>query len=482
MDNANMCSSKTQIRLGFLHLLFGLSAITSMIICISYNNYEKSYSYIGVLPGIFFVFNLLLWLFEDKRRPKITVYVFLTIQWLRTVLLPLIGTLSGYFSTIGNFATKESTEIALNLTVYETIAMFLTCILCLKMIKYRATSSTIQVQLSGNKYIYTAFIFVAIGLFIATGANSYQFFMVQLSSDNRLSFENTSKNNVIEAIIGYGLNFIVILLLYHCAKKYIRTNKSIYVYIALGVSLLRLCLIASEGRLSILYLLGTFLIILPRLFPEHKKRLKSLIFLTGVAVIGLLTVYKVYYAFLYDSYTEAIKSNTFNLGDISSQIDSYFFGIKTLARNIEFCLRSNISIFNLFTDMLKNTFGLHYFMRNQLSTVQQYNLYIYSGVATSGYLFSSLAYGYLYVGALFAPIFSCINLVIAFFSEKLIFRIKSLDILYIASLIFVRIQYSVFSNFPQSWNIISRTIVIGVLVIGGSSLFEKLRRERNRIC
>lgn len=478
MDNANTYSLKMQIRLGFLYLVFGLSAIASAIICIFYGNYAKSYSYIAMLPGIFLIFDLLLWMLEGKNRPKITLYVFLIMQWLRTVILPMIGTLSGYFSTVGSFATEKSAELALRLTIYETIAMFLVCILCLQMIKYRGISQTVQVRISGNQYIYTAFILVAAGLFLTTGLKTYQFFLIQLSSGKRLSLENTSENNVIEAIIGYGLSFIVILLLYYCAKKYIQTYKRIYVYLALGVSLLRLCLISSEGRLSILYLLGAFLIILPRLFPDHKKRLKSMIVLTGVAVIGFLTVYKVYYAFLYNSYTEAIKANSLNLEGISSQIDSYFFGLKTIARNIEFCKPSETSVFHLLTDMLKNTFGLHYFMRGHLSTVQQYNLYIYSGTATSGYLFSSLAYGYLYAGPFFAPVFSCVNLVIAFLSEKLLCRIKNLDVLYISSLIFVRIQYSVFSNFPQSWNIISRTLVISVLVIGGASLFEKHRRAR----
>lgn len=226
------------------------------------------------------------------------------------------------------------------------------------------------------------------------------------------------------------------------------------------------------------YLLGAFLFILPQLFPEYKSQIIRYIAIISAAVIGLMTIYKVFAAFLYDSYLAAVKASSFGLYDMATQIDIYFYGVKTVARNIAFCRQSNLSLFHSFFDIFRNTFGIHYlFKGTDYTTLEYYNLYLYSGLSTSGHLFSSIAYGYQYLGAILAPLATCFNLVIAFWVEKKLNRIQSLDIYYIISILFVRLSISVFSNFSQSWNVVSRTLIIGMTVIGLSTLFKRRARD-----
>lgn len=100
-------------------------------------------------------------------------------------------------------------------------------------------------------------------------------------------------------------------------------------------------------------------------------------------------------------------------------------------------------------------------------------MYIYGDSTTSGHLFSSIAYGYLYLGIILAPIATCFNIFVSSIIEKIIKSIKYIDILYIVCLVFVRISITVFSNFSPSLSIISRTLIIGGAVIGCSSLLKK---------
>lgn len=57
-------------------------------------------------------------------------------------------------------------------------------------------------------------------------------------------------------------------------------------YFALIFAMVRLCIISSEGRMSQIYLLGTFLIVLPKLFPEYKQKIRSYIIIVAGGCFG----------------------------------------------------------------------------------------------------------------------------------------------------------------------------------------------------
>lgn len=242
---------------------------------------------------------------------------------------------------------------------------------------------------------------------------------------------------------------------------------------------LRLCLISSESRLAQVYILGAFLLILPQLFPQHKTQIVRSVGTVAVLVLGFMTLYKVFYAFNYDSYMEALRTSSFGVSDMAAQLDVYFYGVKTVARNTTYCMQADLGASQPVMDILRNTFGIHYLLPDVTTTVNDYNFYIYYGQQASGYLFSSLAYGYLYLGAILAPLCTCFNLAVSFWLEKLLDRIQYTDVYYIACLIYMRCAVMIFANFPQTFNYITRTVVLGFLVIGCSSIFVKRLGNRN---
>ncbi len=464
-----------------LHTILLITAFVSAISCSFNNRICQGFEFIVILPLVFIVFGfLVLWQLSrceaSRRNGVITVYIFVLLQWLRLVFLPLFGSLSGYFETYGFNVTEKAAYYSIFLIAWEAIVTFLFCIIVFNNSGHK-NDGCMEGDLSGNRWVYFGFILLALVFFIRFGKNRFKFFLIGLSNE-RLSSVADSNSSAISAIIDYGLLFLVVLIIWWCHKKYIDSGKKRYVYYALVCAGIRLCLISSEGRMSQVYLLGAFLLLLPQLFPEYKSQIIRYIALISIAVIGLMTIYKVFAAFLYDSYIDAVKASSFGLLDMTTQIDIYFYGVKTVARNIDYCNQSNFSIFHSLFDFFRNTFGIHYlFKGSDYTTLEYYNLYLYSGLSTSGHLFSSIAYGYLYLGLILSPLATCFNMAVSFWTEKKLCAIRHMDIYYIVSVMFVRLSFSIFSNFSQSWNVVSRTLIIGMTVIGLSALFK--RRARN---
>jgi len=454
-----------------------ITALISAMVCLfNIGNIGDAYTGIIIYPYLFFLFAIVLFT-QMKRTTRIgkkTVGIVLGLQWLRMVFLPCVGCLSGHYSSTENLPEK-TVILAVILTIYEAIALFLVCLLVLSKGKKSIRSNPEkQFLLKGDVRLYIVFIVFALGLMFYTGSNPYSFLRFDVD-DTRVALTNEA-GSVIEAIISNGLTFLVISILYYMKCRYETTGQKRYTYFALICVLLRLCLISSESRLAVVYLLGTFLLILPLIFPRQKKMIVMGIIITSSIIIGFLTIYKVFYAFLYSSYSEAIsaRADSFDLDLIASQIDVYFYGTRTVARGLHYVITDPPAFYTPILDLLRNTFGIHYLIgKSVITTTEGYNLFMYSGLARSGHLFASTAWGYAYLTGLLAPIATIINLLIAYWFEVKLENIRYMDVYYFMSIGFIRFAVTVFAGFGPSWNIISRTLIIGFTVIGVASITRR---------
>ncbi len=475
----NLKRRKNSYILTIFNLIVVISTISAFVICvISKDKIVNGFNAIMLLPVFYLLFYLIIAqiLKTNVRSCRITVTIYLIIQWLRMVLLPLVGILSGYFSFYGSHVNENTAELSVIMLIYESVLCGLFCCIILHF-KIHYTEYNGQIKLKGTNFLYIVFISLGVILFFSSGANQFQFFALNLSEERVSSAIAGDVGSGLDAIISYALTFLVIIILYRNYKMYQKSKKAKYMYFALIFAMIRLCIISSEGRMSQIYLLGTFLIVLPKLFPEYKLKIRRYIIIVAIAVLGLMTVYKTFYAFLYGSYLEAVRANSVDLKLLSSQIDIYFYGVKTVARNLTYCQQTKVNLFQPIFDILRSTFGVHYFLKGMgNTTIELYNMYIYGDLTTSGHLFSSVAYGYLYFGIILAPIATCFNIFVSSFIERIIKSIKHIDILYISSLVFIRTSITVFSNFSPSWSVISRMLIIGGVIIGCSSLFKNRKK------
>jgi len=463
-------------------LLYGsiITSFLSFLVCLfSGDSIGQEYFLVPLYPLLYGVLSLLIWPYmtDPTRSGRVTAGVFLMLQWLRCVLLPMLGTPAGYFTIEFNLSSESSAITAGWLFLYEMFLSFLTVYLILR---FSRRNFQPQIQnlsaLRGRTFVYVVFVLFALVLYLREGSGMYSFFLLEANA-GRVNAADNNINQIISALIGFGLTFAVILLIYFCFKRYCVTGLSRYVYLALVIALLRICLISSssDGRLAVLYPVGAFMLLLPKLFKRHSRLIIRSIVLFGVIVIGLLTIYKVFHAFTHDSYAEALQSGMEDFGqtDAATQINVYFYGVQNIAKNIFVADKLQLPMGKILEDLLRNTFGVHYLLKDSSqTTVALYNLYIYEGRQASGHLFSSLAYGYTYLGPFLAPFATAFNIFVASLVEKLLRKTKYIDTFYIAALIYVRLVYNIFSNFPASWNNASRNLILGFIIIGGASLLK----------
>lgn len=464
-----------------------LSSIISLVICIvNNNNIHDSLFITAIYPLFYLVFSLPLisLLIGRERGGRITVSVFLLLQWLRFVLLPALSTISGYFSVVSDIADESSAKIASYLCLFELVITSCLCYVILKFSKRRDNALSISYDLSGSPVIYLLFFGAMFILFLLRGRGMFTFLMLSSNVQSRASLSD--RNLVLYALFEYGLICFMIVSLYYCYNMSRKTGKKKYVWFAVLLCMLRICIISteSESRMAILYSVGVSLFLLPRLFPSEKKKIFVTIFATGITVIGLLTIYKTFRAFMYDSYAEAIiegRSST-DMNYISYTIDSYIYGVKDVARNIFISQQTEMSFHNIIADVVQNIFGLKYlFPSTGNTTIGEYNYFIYGGGRISGHLYSAIAYGYNYTGLILAPLATCWNIVIVSFIESQLNRFKSLDTQYIYCLIFVRSLASMFACFPLTLNYLARTMILGAIVVGGASLFQARHNQKEKL-
>ena len=96
-----------------LKLLVVISAFFTFILCtINSGKIVNGFNAIMLLPLFYLLFFLIIVQILELRSSscKITVTIYLLIQWLRMVLLPLVGIISGYFSFYGSHIDENTAE------------------------------------------------------------------------------------------------------------------------------------------------------------------------------------------------------------------------------------------------------------------------------------------------------------------------------------------------------------------------------------
>lgn len=439
---------------------------------------DSQASFLFLLPLIYCVFSMLLQLpgKAQKNACTITLYIVWITQWIRCVFMPV----AGYFS--GVYAGTDLTESVL-LLAYEQVIVWLVCLL----LTYKESGRVLHKPLnreptsdfpntltfSGTYLLYGVFIAFAAVLYWFFGRNQDLFSFIFLDTEERVGDITDSGSVMIREIILMGLNVLTLCVIHFCYTRYASTEERRYVTAAIMVAVLMLCIIVGERRTSQVYKLFAYSWILIALFPRHRKSILKWLIITAVFVLAMMSIYKFFYAFLYDSYLEAIQHSSMDLAETVRMFDSYFYGINTLDRNFVFINAQSVPFTQLFKDVLVNIFGVHYLMGSTATTTELYNLYLYGGEQATGYLFSAVGYGCLFFGKLLAPLLTALNVAVAAFLEKTLRRVTSLEFSYAFALVYMRYAFGIFCSFPSLLNSASRTLVLYAVVVGLSGILRK---------
>ncbi|MBS7262198.1 MAG: hypothetical protein KIG36_01140 [Eubacteriales bacterium] len=468
-------SGKGKIQFFALKLTFLIVGLIGALIMTAVTVTGRTYSWMTINVFIYALGAALLFFLEDKNDGvgMLTILMVAAVQALRCVVLPVTETLTDNFAEYSYIYTFEE---ACRLTVWEQ-AVIWAASLCVAKVKLpfrrRAVDETIadkKPALSGWFPVYLVLLAIALALVPVLNPEGKRLFSFFLISDDggRVIEESALNINILRSMINIALDMLTVGFIVGAYQAYCRNEKPIFVLLAVLVAVTRMSIITGERRQAVLCVMLALLYLLCRLFSKHWKKILLSMAVAGGIIIGLMSIYKFYYAFLYSSYAEAWEAGGgITAKQIVGWIDDYFFGLETVTKNMRFSTfpQVHIGFEQLLIDIGRDIFGIHFLFGGMPTTVNYYNLLIYNGAKDTGWLFSSIGYGYMYLGGFFAPVFTIINFIAAVLFERLLHRTVNAEPVYIVGYVYTRIILNVFGSFPGTLNNISQYMTLAGLVL-----------------
>lgn len=438
-----------------LGIFFVFSSFITFVVCLLS---QTDYCVVGVLPFSYIFLSFFLFYSFKKRVFPITVLIIGVLLWIRMVLIPFMGVTDSLYQT-NLFKDDELAYDAIKLCVYEgwVITIFLGV---LTKIKRPSTGLSTPRRLEGSLRFYWIIILIALGVYFTIGRNMHLFeFAIKTVGETTERGKETldAFPLLIRQIVSCGFLFVFFVWVERNRKKYMLSSNSMYSNLAILGALLLVCVIIGERRSSQIYIAFASCWLLVHVFNSQKRKIISYVVGTTAFVLIMMTIYKVFNAFLFSSYSEALQNSDVSSGFSASMIDAYFYGINTIAKNLSFGHVADLNILNFLYDILRSTFGLNFLAPHGISlTSQYYNLYLYGGEQSTGYLLSSVGYGYIYFGFILSPFISCLNIFFLTFMERKMKNVSSIEMSYIWAYLYMRFAFSLLGSLPPLISLSSR--------------------------
>ena len=432
-----------------------------------------SFKIVATLPFVFSIVFLFLFPTSFKKTSSLTVAIVYSLFFMRMVIIPVYGIVDGYFTGDVSSTLSENCSISVGLSLYEYVAV---CFILFIFVSNKQSNNAVtkSLYLYGSKYFYDIVILIALVLFVIRGRSMgfFEFGFKSIGGDLERSGD-IEGGGLLRILYSLGITFIYLLLTSYFANKYRSTASHKYVTYSIIIAMVMISIISGERRTSQLYKGFACIWLLVGLYPLYKKQTTRSLVIVAAIIIAGMTLYKQYHAFLYESYAEAL-SHARGVGMSTGMLDAYFYGLNTISKNISFADTGHLGITNLLYDLARNIFGLNYFVpRGYPLTSELYNLTLSYGESETGYLLSSVGYGYAFFGIVLAPLFTCINVLAMLLLEKAMRSTSSLEMSYIWAFIFMRFGFGFLGSYPPLINLTSRMLFVDGGLVLVASFFNK---------
>lgn len=426
-----------------LSLLILFICLVVSIVCF-FEQINGIYKYIFLLPIVYCVLFLIILNPLMKKSKSYTVKIFTFCCALRYVLHPLLLSLYPIygFSRFENY-NINSINMALFLMMYELI-------ICSLLLKYFCYNFTIPnkveryIDLPNGNVIIIGFIIIALLIFfiIPETRSRISFFALKTNTNMRISaIQMTTFKYFLEQIFQIGRLALYIVIVVICQNKFRINKKKRYIIFAFLVSVLNMGIIIGEARSVQVQFGFAAVYLLSQCFPEYSRKMSNILIITAGLIIILMTIYKQFYAFKYDSYLTAIINFDIDMYEITKTSEIYLLGPQSVSSammlknlNIEFNIK------RLLFDFVRSFMGLNFIAKkiDMQTTSVIYNLFVTNGYSTNGYLIPITAQGYLYFGWILSPILLCLFLKLSLFLEKTFRTSQSAYTIFFMAYLFAR--------------------------------------------
>ena len=459
----------------FLLDLIGIvTAYVSFFICMfNADSFDKNISGIVFAP-LLFGFFMTLFAFKNYNKRHsypLTIRATIIIMWVRAVLMPLAGAFSDYYSNMPFQAEAIKTSVLIFL--YENLAIYVLLFILNSLdrqrsnkISLRSDDAGLVSSLHGSSFMYIFFFVFAVAIYFLFLRGTKIFSFVVLDAQKNVVDAEEGNDTIALYIFLMAIIILVLYTIQKCAEKYKKSGNIMWVILAIGICLLRISLLTSSGRMGQIYICFGLGAVLVSLFPKQRKGILMTILIVSLTVVVSVSIYKTFYVSAYGDYSTAIERQTFDFRLIASQIDGYLAGPRMVSSNMNYIYSNDTSYSTFFYDIFRNIFGVHYlFKKGQVGTVGLYNLWLYGGKKSGGYLFSGTAYSSLYFSPFLAPLSVIVCLSLAYFFERKAKETNYIEWKYLHTFAFSRLILCGYIAFTGSLNILSRTFILYGIVI-----------------
>lgn len=472
------------------NLILIICSILITLICLfSTENYYYNYIYLWPL-----IYSLIVFIKMKFKANSIGINTVMIVSFFKFSIMPLIIVLTDvYANPIFSRGEQSYYQKGIFLELYCFIVLFLTMLFFNKLINGNKSIKNFgtEIDILGHKFLYITLFLLSITLFvfIAYPSKMISFFIINTNDNgNRLEESLSLSMMIIRQIIVIGFNLIFISSCYVGYKKYSMNNNVKFLIIPVFFAIINIGLIVGERRSLQVYTTLCCLIILLYIFREHRKLILGSIGITSFIVLSGMTIYKHLNAFIYGSYSEALRAAIDSGKDATgwgpaNTLQAYLYGPQSLATSLKYESIYNIEINQLFFDVARSFIGISFFVKNHGTLLSvKYNNFLFNDISTNtGHIIPNSVYGYIFLGFFLSPLLMCIQGLIIVFLERIFFENKYLEIKFVSLFILFRLSVDIFSNFPQSINIASLTlvsyIIILTLIYYVNILLPKRRRE-----
>lgn len=413
-------------------------SISSFLFCIL--NRIRGFELLFLLPLLFEILFYFSSLSILKRETSLTFKIVGIIAMIRYCLLPVLIIaepnyhIAEYYCTDMSYISK-----AILYMCYELLFIYI-----FFLINSNTSRNQIKAKnayINANKSIKFYLVFAFIILLSNPSTFGYlNFFKLDSSTASRVgSIDLSTTDYILRQILLMSILLSFIIIAHWSSHKYSLTNKKKYIFIAVIGAIFCISTIVGEQRSNQVYTGFACIYIMRKLFPDHKKQISSILCSIAILVLALLSIYKTFFAFNYNSYIDAItQSSSENL--VSYQGEIYLLGPISVASALEMKDTWHFNFNNLIYDFFRSTIGLSFLVKDSGidSTSVIYNEFVSHGTLKNGYLIQISAHGALYFGYIFGPILICIFYKIALFLERLMDKSKYLFVQFFAAYVYIR--------------------------------------------
>lgn len=432
-------------------------------------NTHSGYNYLFLHPLIYSIsFFTILYkcLYIKPFRPFL--FVFTLIGFLRYVLLPVFIVISGHYSGRSPAEPLDSSyQNAILLMSWELIACTFFIIFLENRQRFYIRNFNVEFIKNKNNYIYFLFIFCAFGLLLVNPkALLYINFITPSILESDIQADFVTNLTVYFFLIA---KVILVLIILEKCKKINNTYTYVIAIVAITVNIM---VFWGTNKSDILIAGLASVLVFHRIYGD--KSIKMLL------VLGILTLSIMSFVNS-ERNPQTISGGTDEWVDRTDKVQIYTGGVYNVAIALETkdyypeSTELEVLVFDIFRPMI----GPNILLKDK---VQNYsNIYfndrIWTNVDRRSQIIPMVGQANLFLGYIFAPLFSMVFIFIAYKLERIYLFTKNIEVYYFVSLGLIRLGFIFGQNTMNMINDLSMNLFLFYIIYLANKYFSRVMRS-----